>query len=158
MLCCQSVILSVETVIFWVYSVIRRGSLRGSASQGRHCPTLTGMARVETPVFLPICYGFLAIFYRFLPLCHRILPTVSPVSLIFKTPSMAIAIPAILVSPPLVLARPQTLRHIMLSVRKEKKSRFAFYIGHLLKLSILFILFYIIYWQAASRSTVVKRK
>ena len=40
-----------------------------------------------------------------------------------------------------VLARPRTLGHIMLSVRKEKKSRFAFSIGHLLKLSILFILF-----------------
>merc|ERR1711884_486932 len=70
--------------------------------QGRHCPTLAGMARVETPVLFTHLISFLSIFSRFLPLCHRILPIVSPVFEIFETPGMAIAIPAILVSPPLV--------------------------------------------------------
>ena len=74
-----------------------------TGSQGRHCPTLAGMARVETPVIFAHLISFLAIFSCFLPLCHRILPIVSPVFEIFKTPGMAIAIPAILVSPPLVL-------------------------------------------------------
>ena len=69
--------------------------------QGRHCPTLAGMARVETPVSFAHLICFLAILSCFLPLCHRILPIVSPVFEIFKTPGMAIAIPAILVSPPL---------------------------------------------------------
>ena len=69
--------------------------------QGRHCPTLAGMARVETPVFFAHLKGFLPISPPFLPLCHRILHIVSPVFEIFKTPGMAIAIPAILVSPPL---------------------------------------------------------
>ena len=71
--------------------------------QGRHCPTLAGMARVETPVSFAHLISFLAIFSCFLPLCHRILPIVSPVFEIFKTPGMAIAIPAILVSPPLMI-------------------------------------------------------
>ena len=71
--------------------------------QGRHCPTLAGMARVETPVSFAHLISFLAIFSCFLPLCHRILPIVSPVFEIFKTPGMAIAIPAILVSPPLIV-------------------------------------------------------
>ena len=69
--------------------------------QGRHCPTLAGMARVETPVSFAHLISFLAIFSCFLPLCHRILPIVSPVFEICKTPGMAIAIPAIPVSPPL---------------------------------------------------------
>ena len=74
-----------------------------SDAQGRHCPTLAGMARVETPVSFAHLICFLAILSCFLPLCHRILPIVSPVFEIFKTPGMAIAIPAILVSPPLVM-------------------------------------------------------
>ena len=74
-------------------------------NQGRHCPTLAGMARVETPVSFAHLISFLAIFSCFLPLCHRILPIVSPVFEIFKTPGIAIAIPAILVSPPLSAVR-----------------------------------------------------
>merc|ERR1711986_1388 len=87
--------------------------------QGRHCPTLAGMARVETPVIFAHLISFLAIFPRFLPLCHRILPIVSPVFEIFKTPGMAIAIPAILVSPPLLLTAHeyQNLKICFLSCR-----------------------------------------
>ena len=76
-----------------------------ASKQGRHYPTLAGMARMETPVIFGHLISFLAIFSRFLPLCHRILPIVSPVFEIFETPGMAIAIPAILVSPPLVTTR-----------------------------------------------------
>ena len=72
------------------------------SEQGRHCPTLAGMARVQTPVSFAHLISFLSIFSCFLPLCHRILPIVSPVFELFKTPGMAIAIPAILVSPPLL--------------------------------------------------------
>ena len=49
--------------------------------QGRHCPTLTGMAKVETPVFCP----FVMVFWPFSTIFCRILPIVSPVSEIFKT-------------------------------------------------------------------------
>ena len=91
---------TIFTIFFHVsqFLVERQFSL---SAQGRHCPTLAGMARVETPVSFAHLISFLAIFSCFLPLCHRILPIVSPVFELFKTPGMAIAIPAILVSPPL---------------------------------------------------------
>ena len=77
----------------------------GNSDQGRHCPILAVMARVETPVLFTYLISFLSIFSCFLPLCHRILPIVSPVFEIFETPGIAIAIPAILVSPPLSAVR-----------------------------------------------------
>ena len=57
--------------------------------------TLAGMARMETPVYLPVFWPFSSIFCPY-HLRHRILPIVSPILEIFKTPGMAIAIPAIL--------------------------------------------------------------
>ena len=65
--------------------------------------------------------------------CQSVILSVETLSSSECIPSLDVAVA--------VLARPRTLGHIMLSVRKEKKSRFAFSIGHLLKLSILFILF-----------------